>query len=91
MRFQIGEIAIFAVTRCICGYCQSFIGKECEIVALNPRVGEIVRGQPVLVDGDYVIHFAECSGVALDFQLRKKTPPAEPAALTRDQAIEEHA
>lgn len=87
LRFKQGEIAIFAVSFSPEG--QHYVGQEVEVTAVGPFAkGQYVAGKTrsayVVSNCDYVILMQdgkEC--ITVDWQLRKISPPEEPASLTR--------
>lgn len=87
LRFKQGEIAIFAVANTSSG--SAHVDSDIEVTAVGPFIkGEIIRGKTRSAKAgancDYLIVMSidgeEC--MALDWQLRKKNPPKEPASLT---------
>lgn len=94
LRFQQGEIAIFAVSMTPEG--AHHVGHEVEITAVGPfHQGQVIRGKTKTAatgtSCDYLMQMSldgtEC--MALDWQLRKINPPEEPVSLRRTSDIEE--
>lgn len=88
-RFEIGEIAIYAVARDPSR--MRYVGEECTVRMIGDfRKGEIVRwkGHDYLsfFDGNYVVEFSDGAGsIAMDWQLQKKNPPEEPEQMVRHE------
>lgn len=94
LRFQQGELAIFAVAMSHEGI--SKIGQQIEVTAAGPfKAGEWVSGKTQTamcsLDCDYLIYFPADGRetMALDFQLRKINPPEEPETMKRTSDLEE--
>lgn len=84
MRFQIGEMAIFAVARMARSV--PYVNRQCEVMERGdfPPGYEWPNGNRVMLGGNYRIRFADRTlGTVMDYQLRKINPPEEPASLTR--------
>jgi hypothetical protein len=88
MRFQVGEMAIYAVP--CSAETMRIVGEQVEIMAVGIRAGQFYFGRPAGQDGDYIIRFSNGDGnLCMDFQLRKINPPDEPNDMRRDEEIEE--
>jgi hypothetical protein len=88
LRFKVGELAIVAVGRGKKSL--RLIGEEVRIHCVGPfRSGDtFLPSDPTklwgqaLQDGDYACTSSLGGFMAMDWQLRKIDPPAEPASLT---------
>lgn len=94
LRFQQGEMAIFAIA--VNEGEISHMGEQVEITAVGPfKRGDRVKGKTttgiVFEDCDYLIFFPSDPEEAIvkDYQLRNINPPEEPALLKRTSDIEE--
>lgn len=86
MRFQIGEMAIYAVAQQASGI--NLVGKECSIEQVGPfpEGHSFGDGRRTVTPADYRVRFADGQTAApKDWQLRKINPPKEPESLTRRQ------
>jgi len=95
MRFQVGEMAIYAVASC--HDMSQYVGQQCTVGSIGPyKPGDFVPhpiyGRPgkVVYGGDYIVTFADGQGTCpKDWQLRKINPPEEPEAMTHHNHIDE--
>lgn len=86
MRFQIGEMAIFAVART--PRALPYVYSQCEVIeAGNFSPGhKWPDGAVGMLGGEYRVRFADkSSATVMDWQLRKINPPEEPKTLTRQK------
>jgi hypothetical protein len=87
MRFQQGEIAIFAVARV--AHAIPHTGKEVTVAVVGPFAPGAVadwKGRRLRTSrpADYlIVHQDGHPGLVMDWQLRKINPPEEPASFTR--------
>jgi hypothetical protein len=89
MRFQVGEMAIYAVPK---GAKLALrVGDECEVTQIGywPRGTISKRGTPLATDCHYQIMFKDgVQKACADWQLQKKNPPTEPQFLTSTEEKE---
>lgn len=85
MRFQIGEMAIFAVV--VNPRYMQYRNQQCEVLEVGPfPIGTPTQTGPTTAVSDYHVQFADGMGIlVLDWQLRKINPPEEPASMTHHE------